>query len=145
MTVIPAAIDALLEACRTAPALHGVQVFDGADVVAAAPVYVAIGLDAEDSFPGDGVSAQAGLAGPRRQDVASIACLTWASSGNTPIKPVRDKADELFGAVRDLIQADTRLGGAVTFAEVITYAYRPFRSTKGAAAQVEFSVQVTAL
>lgn len=145
MTVIPAAIDGLLAVCRAAPGLQGVQVFDGDEVQAPRLKYLVIGLDAEDEYPADGTSLQAGLDGSRRMDIATITCLAWSSSGDTRMKTRRDEADALYSAARSAIEADTRLGGAVTHAEVVSYTYRPVRLEKGAAAQVEFRVQVTAL
>jgi hypothetical protein len=61
------------------------------------------------------------------------------------MKPARDEADRLYGAARAVIEADPRLGGVVTFAEVSSYTYRPVRSEHGVAAQIEFRVQVTAI
>lgn len=145
MTVIPAAIDALVEKLRAAPSLDGVKVFDGDEPQTPPASFLVVGLDAEDEYPADGTSSQAGLGGSRRMDIATVTCLAWASTGSSQMKRARDAADALYGAARAVIEADTRLGGAVTHAEVTSYTYRPARSTQGVAAQIEFRVQVTAI
>lgn len=146
MSIISVGIDALLAKFRSAPQLRGVDVYDGDEATTpTAGSFLVVGLDVEDVYPVDGTSAIAGLAGPRRQDVVTIACLAFAASGGKSMKSVRDEADRLYQAAREVIEADTRLGGAVTFAEVVTYSYRPQPTERGAACQIEFRVQVTSV
>ena len=146
MSVIPVAIDALLAQLQAAPALRGIKVYDGDEsVTPGRGMFLIIGLDAEDQYPADGTSAIGGLAGARRRDVATITCLAVAAQGGQVMKRVRDEADRLYDLARAAIEADPRLGGAVTFAEVASYTYRPMRSDQGVAAQLEFRVQVTAI
>lgn len=153
--LIPDAIDALLaiaNAAKTADELTPADelskvpaVLDGASPSAVDGSYVVIGVDGEDDIAGQGRALQAGLASRRRQEQATVTCITFASGGNSDMSPYRDAAFAWYRAIRSRIELDPRLDGAVTFAEVVSMAYRPKRSGTAAGAGVEFVVQVTSL
>ena len=145
MSLISDGINGLLAVTQAAPALHGVQIVDGLSIEYVGGSCLVIGLDAEDEYPVDGTSAIAGLAGARRMDIASIACLAWSASGNVEMAPRRAEADAWFDAVRALLAADNTLGGAVKRAQIVSYDYKPVRSDKGAGAAIEFRVQVVSI
>lgn len=156
--LIPDAIDALYAiavALKTDGQLAAVdvdgvvvpapEVLDGAEVGAITGCYLAIGVEGADDIAGGARIGQAGLAARTRQDSAAVTCVSWASGGNSGMRPYRAAAFAWYRALRDQVEADPRLGGAVTFAEVVSNAYRPKRSGAAAGAGLEFVVQATSL
>lgn len=135
----PEAIDSLIALWKTTEALTGVKVLDGDPVTYVGGLYVSVGLGGDDVAT-EVTSMRAGM-GARRDEVAEIPCAVWSAGGGTAMKPHRDRAFGLFAAaVAEL--ARVRPAGAAR-AEVSTYTYRPRRASKGVAAAVEFTVELT--
>lgn len=152
--LIPDAIDALLAIAaelQTGGDLAGTalvrapEVLDGTEPADVTGNFLVIGIDGEDDIAGTTTSGQAGLAAPRRRDLATVTCIAYASGGNSDMSVYRAAAFAWYRALRGAVETDPRLGGAVTFAEVVSAIYRPRRSGAGAGAAVEFRVQVTSL
>lgn len=143
MSPIPAATDALLRLFQLLPTLRGVQVLDGDDVAYLSASAVVVGADGESDIAGDSTSFASGLSPFSRQDVASLTCLIWSSSGDARLKPRRDEAFDWFAAIREAVAADNTLDGAVHLAEVTAYTYRPRRDERGVGVAIEFTVQLT--
>jgi hypothetical protein len=138
--LIPAAIEALVALWKAA--LPDVQVLDGDPTTWTAGVFLTVGIGADD-VTNEATVERPGLR--RRSDYADITNALWAAGGDTSIPAYRDRAFTTFRAARTALQADQKLGGAVTRAELTSYAYQPRRTPRGAGAQIQFTVRAAIL
>lgn len=138
--LIPAAIDALVSLWRAQ--LDGVQVLDGDPVTWRTGLVLTVGIGGDD-VTNEATSERPGLR--RRSDYADITNALWAAGGDTGINLYRDRAFAAFRAARNALREDQALGGAVTRAELTSYAYRPHRTRNGVAAEIQFTVRAAIL
>ncbi|MBP2583396.1 hypothetical protein J3A78_003874 [Streptomyces sp. PvR006] len=146
-SAVPAAIDALLEILRAAPALAEVQIVDGPPVDdQAVPDQLCIGWQ-----PGDSESAtmlqEFAYAGARsRNEEGVITCWIDCWSGDIDIRPRRLRAFEVLAVVEDALRAsDTAreaptLNGTVQWSQLAAGSLRQVSSDQGARAALGFTV-----
>lgn len=146
MHPVPAAVEALVQLLRDAPALAGVRVEDGPPPN---------DLDERDSI-GVGLlteDVEVAASELRRRvgstdEVFEVLCVAQCWSGDDlGWPPVRRRAYDLVDAVAAVLVAAPQLGvaGQVTVARLTRTAYRPERTSQGEAmAVVEFTVVVDA-
>lgn len=141
MSAIPAVLDALV--ANLAVALPGVQILDGPATVEIEGDVVAVGFSADAGGPAvEGTEAPAGLAGSREQFDVLGAASSW--TGDTLIKPRRDRAFEMLAAVKAELKRDQTLNGTCTQARLQVTDYIAEQTTKGAVVTVTFRVGVVA-
>lgn len=143
MTSIPEVLDALTAIWKTAqPAgLRADQVHDGPVVEYIGTEGVAVGASAEDlsvefSLPSTDLGGGYG-------ERASITCLAWAGSGDTRMKPLRDRVDAVVDALEQALAADRTLGGVVARAEIASGVLSQQQTGRGALVRAEVRVNVT--
>lgn len=149
---IPRAIDGLVAMCRDAAVpsglLDGVTIEDGPSVgdpsdqlllyVADTPTAGAVGAL--------GTQAFASMPGRERDETYSIYCTAYSRSGDTALKPERDRAFAIMAAVEKLLRpgfvgSDLTLGGAVVWCSVSgRIAYTPGQSESGAIVRLDFEI-----
>jgi hypothetical protein len=127
MSVIPAAIDALVAMARSALP-DDVQVMDGPEAVWPEKEYVAIGLSPDD-LENPSTRTPAGKA--TTTDSAQVIGMIRVWSGGTSTAAIRPRAYELLDALIAATEADNRLGGAVDLAELTGHIYAPGASKRG--------------
>lgn len=138
MALVPAVIDALVARWRGAAELGGVQVLDGPEAKWPEGDLIAVGLSPEDlTTPAQRVPA--GLVAT--SDSADITCLARSWTGDTLIKPRRDRAYQLLDIATALVEADRTLGGACSHAEVTGSLYVPAQTNRGVLTDVVFTVR----
>jgi hypothetical protein len=124
--LVPRAIDALVALARTA--LPDVQVFDGPVTDWPEQEYVAVGLSPDtDETPS--TRATAGLEAYR--EMAEVVGMVRVWTGDDEIRPTRERAYVLLGALRQATDSDPRLGGAVTQCQLVDHTYAPGASDQG--------------
>lgn len=146
MTAIPEVLDALTAIWRDAqPAgLRPDQVFDGP--IAGEEVGtegVSVGASTEDlsvefTQPGADIGGGSG-------ERATVTCLVWSGSGDTAMKPLRDRVDAILDALETALAADRSLRGAVSHAWLTSGALSQLQTGRGALVRAEIRVTVTRL
>lgn len=143
MTAIPEVLDALTAIWRTAlPAgLRADQVFDGPP----AGEYVgtegvAVGASIQDNAV-EFTQPAADVGGGSAERI-SVTCLAWSGSGDTAMKPRRDRVDEILGALEQTLSVDRTLGGVVSTAWLTSGALVQ-QQNRGALVTAEFRISVT--
>lgn len=136
--LIPDAIDALL--AMAGEALPGLQLFDGPEAAWPAQEFVAIGLSPED-LENPGTRTAAGL--ETTTDSAEVIGMVRVWTGDPDMRPIRQRAYELYAALRAATEADNRLGGAVDIAELTGHIYAPGASKDGRWVDLVLTWQVT--
>ncbi|WP_328941521.1 hypothetical protein OG259_07560 [Streptomyces sp. NBC_00250] len=146
-SVVPAAIDALLEILRAAPALTGVQIVDGPPVDDQSVAdQVCIGYQ-----PGEGEGASmlqdfAYIGARQREENGVISCWIDCWTGDADIRPRRQRGFELLAVVEDALRASEAapeaptLNGVVQWAQVAGASLRQANTDQGARAGVGFTV-----
>ncbi|MFD3532040.1 hypothetical protein [Streptomyces sp. NPDC058664] len=146
-SAVPAAIDALLEILRAAPALSGVQIVDGPPVDDQSDAdQLCIGYQ-----PGEGESASmlqdfAYIGARRRDENGVIPCWIDCWSGDSDIRPRRQRAFELLAVVEDALRASDAfpeaptLNGVVQWSQVAGASLRQNNTDQGTRAGVGFTV-----
>lgn len=138
MSVTPGAIDALVTLFRDN--LGRLQVLDGPEAAWPANEFLVIGLSPEDLM----VSATRLPRGPESTpESADITCMIRSWTGDTAIRPRRDRAYQILDTVTSLLEADPTLGGACGYAEVTGSVYAPSQSQSGVVVDVIFVVRAT--
>lgn len=139
MSVVPAALDALVE--LVAVALPTVQLFDGPEAKWPEQEFVAVGLGPMDP---DTRSTRTPAGPATTGESADITCLIRSWSGDTAIRDRRVRAYELLDLLTAAVDADNTLGGAVGQAEVADHTYIPGPGRRGVVVDVVFTVRVLA-
>lgn len=149
---IPRAIDGLVALCNaqtgTGGLLDGVTVVDGPTV--AAPSEQVLLYVGESPLQGGagafGTQDFVTLPARERDESYSIYCTAYSRSGDTAIKPERDRAFAVMAAVEKLVRptypgSDITLGGAVSWCSVSgRITYFPGQSTSGAVVRLTWEV-----
>lgn len=141
MSAVPEVVDGLVALLRAHPGLSGVQVLDGPPVEevqqdALVVAYTPVGADAADSS-----IEVAGMSGDA--ETVRIRGLATAWRGDEQnISAVRARSYELVGEVRAALKNDLRIGGAAARGRVTSTTYMPEQTTRGAIADVAFTVTV---
>lgn len=143
MTAVPAALDALVSRFAGSGALQGVLVLDGPWLaVPPEPDVVVVGYSPDDVAAVEYTDTIAGLDSNREQ--FDVACLALAWRGETVMRTVRDRCDQLVEAMRAELVADPTLGGAVTRARLTTVSLDQDQTEQGAVATAQATVRVDA-
>lgn len=155
-SAIPAAIDGLLALCTGATArggsLAGVTILDGPPPkTPTVPRLLCIGDVPDDDGPAaTAIQEFLNVGANRKDETFSIFCTVVARSGSTAVKPMRDQAFAIVGAVENLLRqgqpgADPRLGGVVKWAALAgDFRYTPIQLDGGLWVEVGFSVECRA-
>lgn len=146
-SAVPAAIDALLEILRAAPALAGVQIVDGPPVDdQAVPDQLCVGYQ-PDEGESAAMSQDFAYAGARRRDEdGAISCWLEAWSGDKEMRPRRLRAFELLAVVEDVLRASDSsreaptLNGTVQWSQLAAGSLRQGFTDGGARVGIGFSV-----
>ncbi|MFD3333516.1 hypothetical protein ACFWV1_12850 [Streptomyces sp. NPDC058700] len=146
-SAVPAAIDALLEILRAAPALADVQIVDGPPVDdQSVPDQLFVGWQ-----PGEGESASLlqdfAYAGARQRDENGVInCWIDCWTGDIDIRPRRQRAFALLAVVEEALRASDAareaptLNGTVQWSQLAAGALRQSSTEQGARAGLGFTV-----
>lgn len=144
MTAVPAAIDALIAIARAAPLIggSGVRVDDG-PWMSPPPEQelIVIGWVPIEGPTVAWVEDLVSLSGPHSEtfDVHNM-IRVWRP--DAVLKAARDRADEIFEALRAAIRADVRLRGAVNHAQAAAQHLTSTQNTTGGCSvSIDFAVQ----
>ncbi len=143
-----ASVDALLAACRAAPALSAAYVSDGPRMADAGD-FVIIGHDdaVDDDQAGriDQSWHDTGIAA-RRDDVAQVRCAVASQDGGSDLASARSAAFALLGAVEAVIRSDPSLGMPEVIGTEVTFGtIRQGRTDQGVYCLVQFTVDITSV
>lgn len=110
---VPALIDALVAALQASVDLSGVNIVDGPLVSnSAAAEWVFVGYDGDPGGEGQATSTQqqwAGIGAKAKNEEISLTCAVLVRSGSTDVKPLRDRAYQIFAAAEAVVRADPAL------------------------------------
>lgn len=138
MSVTPGAINALVELFRAR--LDRLQVLDGPEAAWPSNEFLVVGLSPEDLM----VPATRLPRGPESTpESADITCMIRSWTGDTAIRPRRDRAYQILDTVMGLLDSDPTLGGVCGYAEVTGSIYAPSQSQSGVVVDVIFMVRAT--
>lgn len=149
---IPRAIDGLLALCTaqagTGGLLDGVTIVDGPPITPPSEqVLLFIGESPVAGGAGAfGTQDFVTLPARERDETYSIYCTAYSRSGDTAIKPERDRAFAVMAAVEKLVRptypgSDITLGGAVMWCSVSgRITYFPAQSSSGAVVRLTWEV-----
>lgn len=149
---VPAAMDGLLAALRSSPALASpVDVRDGPVVTSAPALDVVVagwyGTE-QDEVAVEGQDSPEGLAGSPDREQFTIRCAAMSTNtGGNPaaaLTAARERVYQLVAACGAAIAADRKLGGAVLRATMGTSSLRQVPSQEGITALAEFTVDCDA-
>lgn len=150
-SAVPAAIDALLGILRAAPGLSGVEVLDGPPVGDQAEAdYVIVGWNPEDDQAADVQQDFAGAGARTRDEDFQLHCVVDTWSGDTEVKPRRDRAFALLAAVEDALRATDAapeaptLNGTVLWAHLTAGSLQQANTAQGVRARISFTVSCRA-
>ena len=142
-TAIPASIDALVTATRTAVG-QAAQVLDGPPVRNVERDLVCVGYSTQ-RLSAEGSQVPASMGQARSEDF-DVVCSASSWSGDNATKVVRDRASALVDLVEAGLVADPRLGGAVLRAVFgDTVVLDQVQVGEGVAATIEFTVRIRAM
>jgi len=144
VTAIPEVLDALTAIWRTAqPAgLRPDQVHDGPPAGEYTGTEgVAVGASVQDN--GVEFTAPAADIGGGSGEEATVTCMAWAGSGDTKMKPLRDRVDAVLDALEQALAEDRTLRGAVSSAWLTSGALVQQQTGRGALVTAEFRINVT--
>lgn len=139
---VVAVLDALLIEIGIAPALSGVQIFDGPPVAEIDHDAIAVGVSIDDATGATGTTRPG--YGTDRTETFDITGFTQAWSGDVDIAARRARAFALLDALRSLLIADPSVGGTCQQAVMTRWAYRPVQGPAGSLAVVNFGIRVNA-
>lgn len=138
MSVTPGAINALVELFRGG--LGRLQVLDGPEAAWPSNEFLVVGLSPEDLM----VPATRLPRGPESTpESADITCMIRSWTGDTAIRPRRDRAYQILDTAVALVGSDPTLGGACGYAEVTGSIYAPSQSQSGVVVDVIFVIRAT--
>lgn len=149
---IPRAIDGLVAMCQavtgTGGLLDGVTIVDGPAVTQPSEQVLLYIGDSPISGGAGAFGTQDFITLPARErdESYSIYCTAYSRSGDTLIKPERDRAFAVMAAVEKLVRpgysgSDITLGGAVSWCSVSgRIMYAPGQSQSGAVVRLTFEV-----
>jgi hypothetical protein len=128
--------------------LYGVTIVDGPPIGNPSDqLLLFVGDSPTSGAPGAlGTQDFAGMPARERDESFSVYCTAYARSGDTALKPERDRAFSIMGAVERLVRpsypgSDITLGGAVSWCSVSgRIAYTPGQSENGAIVRLAFEV-----
>ncbi len=138
MSVTPGAINALVELFRGG--LDRLQVLDGPEAAWPTREFLVVGLSPEDLM----VPATRLPRGPESTpESADITCMIRSWTGDTAIRPRRDRAYQILDTVMALLAGNPTLGGACGYAEVTGSIYAPSQTQSGVVVDVIFVIRAT--
>lgn len=138
----PGAIDALVSLSTTAVA--PTTVFDG-PVPGNSGLQEAVTIGFEDEDIPAVVEADVnleGLGGARDREQYAITCKVEVARGTGNVAAARTRAYELLGTLGAALKANQGLGGVVHRAWVGAHVLRQMQDTRGAVAEIRFTVDV---
>ncbi len=140
--VAPAVLDALLDAFRAHPGLRGVHIWDGPALPSSEQDSLAVGgVGSERDDPEvTSTFTNAGLG--RRAETIDVSCQILCWTGDTDMRPRRERAYVLLTAADGALAVDRTLGGIVArvrFGDTVTLAQNQTES--GAEAVLDFTIR----
>ncbi len=139
MSAVPGLLNALLDRLRTHSGLRGVRVWDGPPLPSSEQDQLSIG-DAQDD-PAV-TSTLTGNSLGRRVETVDVACRILCWTGDTNMRPRRQRAFALLTTVAEALSVDPSLGGLVTRARLgETTALAQTQTASGAEAVLEFTIR----
>ncbi|MGW5259693.1 hypothetical protein ACWEQG_01880 [Microbispora sp. NPDC004025] len=144
---VPAVIDALVALYKNAPGLAKVSVVDGPPVTNN-PLHEAVFIGYDGDPDGEGQAAEdaqtwAGIGARSRDETIQITGAVVVWRGSTKVRPVRQRAYELFGVVEDVLRADPSIGlPPPTVAEIASGGLYQAQRQSGIEARVPFLIKV---
>ncbi len=142
MSVVPAMLNALLDAFGAHPNLRGVHVWDGPPLPSSDQDQLAVGgvgSDRDDSAV-TSTFTNSGLG--RRTETLDVACRILCWTGDTDMRPRRERAYALLAAADGALATDRTLGGLVArtrLGDTVTLAQNQTES--GAEAVLDFTIR----
>ncbi len=137
------AVDAVLAVLRASPLLRDVRIWDGPILSGSDLAQLAVGAVANEDEGGPAAVTSEFVSGGlgRRAERVDIGCRVVVWSGDTEMKPVRDRAYGILGAVADALAVDRTAGGVVTQARLgSTVSLAQTQTTDGPEAVLDFTV-----
>lgn len=142
MTAIPEVLDALVTLWRSADNLAGLrpdQVYDGPPITYLGTEGVSVGASRkDDSVEFTLPSAGLGSTGDR----FTISCMAWSGSGDTAMKPRRDRVNEILDGLERYLEQDRSLGGVVDTAWIVGGSFSQ-EQNRGALVVADFRIHAT--
>ncbi len=142
MSVAPAVLDALLAAFRAHPALLDVRVWDGPPPPSSEQDQLSVGgvgTDRDDSAVASTFTS-AGLG--RRTETIDVSCRILCWTGDTEMRPRRERAYALLATTDGALAVDRTLGGLVArtrLGDTVTLAQN--QTEDGAEAVLDFTIR----
>ncbi|MYR84085.1 hypothetical protein GTY41_03780 [Streptomyces sp. SID685] len=145
---MPALIDALVAALQASDGLSGVNVVDGPLVSnSAASEWVFVGYDGD---PGGEFQATstlqewAGIGAKAKNEEITLTCCALVRSGSTSVKPVRDRAYQIFAAVEAAVRSNPALAlPPPTVCSISEHTFFPEQTANGLQGRLPFTVTCT--
>ncbi len=140
--VAPAVLDALLEVLRMHPGLRGVRIWDGPPLPSSEQDSLVVGgVGSERDDPEvTSTFTNAGLG--QRAESVDVACQIFCWTGDTDMRPRRERAYSLLTAADDALAVDRTLGGLVARARLgDTVRLAQNQTESGAEAVLDFTIR----
>jgi hypothetical protein len=141
-STVPAAIDALLAACRASDELTGVFIGDGPELNGTtAQEALAVGYQSEDTpVAVEGLGVDEGMSIRRTREQYAINCSITVDNGAGDTSTARTRAFQLYAAVGSVLAADPRLDNTVMSTRLGTYSMQQTAGKRGVRVYLQFSV-----
>jgi hypothetical protein len=155
-STVPAALSALVAALKDAPALAGVEIYDGPVVTESTALEaIAVGFTGErmsrtGAYPEpmqpviQGQAAVTGIVVSPQEETYTIESMIAVLNGSGDIVAARTRAYALLGDCGQILAADKTLGGAVGMATIGSHALTQDPTPRGAIATLVFGIDVRA-
>ena len=145
---MPGLIDALVAALQASSDLSGVNIVDGPLVSnSAANEWVFVGYDGDPGGEFQATSTQqdwAGLGAKAKNEEISLTCSVLVRSGSTSVKPLRDRAFQIFASVEAVLRADPALTlPPPTVCNIAEHGFHPEQTAQGLQVRLPFTVTCT--
>lgn len=145
---VPDLIDALVAALQASADLPGVNVVDGPLVSnSAASEWVFVGYDGDPGGESQATSTLqewAGIGAKAKSEEIALTCSVLVRSGSTDVKPLRDRAFQIFAAVEAVVRADPALTlPPPTVCNISEHNFFPEQTAQGLQGRLPFTVTCT--
>lgn len=141
-SVVPQAIDGMIDALTAWPALDGVQIIDGeATGTYTEADLIAVAFDDEGPCV-EGDQEPAELGAQRRQETFHIhnECSSWM--GTDDMRACRTRVWAVFGGIEDCLRAHPDFAGGVCYGDIRAYDYSQDQTDKGVTCTIKFLVSI---
>lgn len=140
ISLLPNMIDALLAAFTTAVG-PSTPVYDGLPPASTAdPEYLVVGDDGSGKVDSTFDQNWAALGKRAKDELGVVYCVVSVQTGDTVLKPSRDRAFQLIGLCETALKDNVDLDRLVLWTNFTGGTYRTIQNTKGSAVSVSFTV-----